>query len=168
MEINISYHTPPGLFDPDKRPPGHVLDPIIRSAAQFASRVLEQAGVPHRVRRIDGRDDTEADQRFYGTVIIPGGDAGECEPIPYGWTTGVPGHESCWHGFNTFRTKTGTGTGEEPAPGQAAAATVVETWREMGLITSFADSCAPGQEKNDPGRAGTQPDGAAGTQEARP
>ena len=157
---HISYHTPPGLFDPGRRPPGHVLDPIIRSAAHFASRILEQAGVPHRVRRIDGRDDTQADQRFYGTLIIPGGDAGECEPIPYGWTTGIPGHESCWHGFNTFR----TGTGAKSAPGQAAAATVVETWREMGLITISEDGGDRGMDRNEPlqmdAHAGGKPDRA--------
>ena len=159
---HISYHTPPGLFDPGRRPPGHVLDPIIRSAAHFASTVLEQAGVPHRVRRIDGRDDTQADQRFYGTLIIPGGNSGTCGAIPYGWTAESPGHGEKpgdgdrWHGSNTLR----TGTGEEPGPGRAAAAAVVETWREMGLITISEDGGDRGEPLQTGAHAGGEPDRA--------
>ena len=138
---HISYHTPPGLFDPGRRPPGHVLDPIISSAVRSASSALERAGVPHRVLRIDGRDDVQAGHRFYGALIIPGGDSGMCGAIPYGWTAESPGHGENpgdgdrWHGFNTLR----TGTGEKPGPGRAAAATVVLAWREAGLITRFED-----------------------------
>ena len=56
METLIRYRTPGDLFNPGKRPPGHVLDPIIRSAARTASETLQELGVQHRTEYIDGRD----------------------------------------------------------------------------------------------------------------
>ena len=168
---HISYHTPPGLFDPGRRPPGHVLDPIISSAVRSASSALERAGVPHRVLRIDGRDAVQAGRRFYGALIIPGGDSGMCGAIPYGWTAESPGHGENpgdgdrWHGSNTLR----TGTGEKPGPGRAAAAAAVLAWREAGLITRFENGGDRGtdhrMDRREPlqmdARAGGEPDRAA-------
>ncbi len=162
METLISYRTPGDLFNPEKRPPGHVLDPIIRSAVRTASATLEELGVPHRAEYIDGRDSrnhTSGTEKFYGALIILAGPGQEPVPIPYGWAQEDPAQDGAapsWKNLHTCPAGCGQSPDQSPDqntcqnPGEdctAAASvvqTVVRTWEEMGLVSTLYS--APGAE----------------------
>ena len=148
MEILISYRTPGALFNPEKRPPGHVLDPIIRSAVRTASSTLQELRVPHRTEYIDNRDDTGGTDQFYGALIILAGPEEESAPIPYGWALeNQPqgGERPRWKNLHACSAGSGQDTGQNQNQGQehAAAASVVravvQTWKELGLVSTLRD-----------------------------
>ena len=151
METLISYRTPGDLFNPEKRPPGHVLDPIIRSAVRTASGTLQELGVPHRTEYIDGRDGPRGTDQFYGALIILADPEDECVPIPYGWALEDPaqdGETPRWKNLHACRAGCGQSPDQNPYqnPGENCAAetpavqtvaeTVVRTWKEIGLVST--------------------------------
>ena len=71
MDIVIKYKLPQEIFNQNKRPPGHVCDPLIRQAARTATKLLEDLGLPHQVTYVDQRDHPRADTpiAFYGVQI---------------------------------------------------------------------------------------------------
>lgn len=154
METLISYRTPGDLFNPEKRPPGHVLDPIIRSAVRTASETLQELGVPHRTEYIDRRDSRDGHReagQFYGALIILAGPGQESVPIPYGWALEDPAQDGGaprWKNLHACS----AGCSQNPDqnqcdnPGQnpggdcpaaaSAVQTVVRTWKEIGLVST--------------------------------
>jgi hypothetical protein len=149
METLISYRTPGDLFNPGKRPPGHVLDPIIRSAARTASETLQELGVQHRTEYIDGRDGRDGRDgpgetgQFYGALIILAGPGQESVPIPYGWAlegAAQDGETPRWKNLHACRAGCSQDPGENPGQDCPAAAsavrTVVRTWKEIGLVST--------------------------------
>ena len=140
MDIVIQYQLPQEIFNENKRPPGHVCDPLIRQAARTAKKVLEELDLPHQVRYVDQRDHPRANKpiAFYG-VQIDLEDPGEgCESLWYGWTRLWGGR---WNGAQSCRTNSAR---DFPAT-QGAAAQVIEAWRKKGLIANFHDDggCLP-------------------------
>ena len=154
METLISYRTPGDLFNPEKRPPGHVLDPIIRSAVRTASATLQELGVPHRAEYIDGRDSrdhTSGTEKFYGALIILADPGQESVPIPYGWALEDPAQDGAapsWKNVHTCRARCGQNPCKNPCERRAEDAsvvrTVVRTWKEVGLVST--SHSAPGAE----------------------
>ena len=161
METLISYRTPGDLFNPEKRPPGHVLDPIIRSAVRTACSTLQELGVPHRTEYIDdrdGRDGPRGTGQFYGALIILAGPEQECVPIPYGWALEDQAQDRekpRWKNLHACR----AGSSPNPCgnPGQNCAAetpavrtvvqTVVRTWKEIGLVSTIGSTLQGEKEK---------------------
>ena len=132
--IVIQYHLPQKIFNENKRPPGHVCDPLIRQAARTARKILEDLGFPHQVRYVDQRDHPRANMpiAFYGVQIDLEGPGEGCERARYGWTR-LWGDR--WDGRQSCRTHF---TQDFPAS-HTAVAKVIEAWRKKGLIASLHD-----------------------------
>ena len=88
MDITIQYHLPQGMFNENKRPPGHVCDPLIRQAAKTATKLLEELDLPHHLKYVDQRDQPRANKpiAFYGVQIDLEDPVEGCESLWYGWT----------------------------------------------------------------------------------
>ena len=134
MGIVIKYQLPLEIFNENKRPPGHICDPLIRQAARTARKVLEDLGLPHRIRYVDQRDEPRADTpiAFYGVQINLEGPGENREIARYGWTRlwgdrWSPAQSCMTHIARDF-----------PAA-HASVAHVIEAWRKKGLVTSLHD-----------------------------
>ena len=103
MDTGIQYQLPQEMFNENKRPPGHVCDPLIRQAARTATKVLEELNLPHQIRYVDQRDHPQANMpdAFYGVQIDVEGPEDGCESARYGWTNRLG---SQWEGAQTSRT----------------------------------------------------------------
>ena len=134
MDIVLQYQLPQEIFNENKRPPGHVCDPLIRQAAMTAKKVLEELGLPHQVRYVDQRDHPRADTpiAFYGVRVDMEGPGEGCERARYGWTR-VWGDR--WNGAQSSRPHSAP---DLPAA-RTAAVQVIKAWRKKGLIASFHD-----------------------------
>ena len=134
MDTSIQYQLPQEMFNENKRPPGHVCDPLIRQAARTAAKVLEEMNLPHQVKYVDQRDLPHANtpDAFYGVQIDVVSPEDCPESARYGWTNRLGGR---WEGEQTSRTHH---TGYLPIT-YTAMAQVISAWREKGLITHFHD-----------------------------
>ena len=134
MDITIQYRLPREIFNENKRPPGHVCDPLIRQAARTATKLLEDLDLPHQVRYVDQRDQPRANTpiAFYGVQIDLEGPGEGCESLRYGWTNRCG---DLWDGAQSCRPHSAR---DFPATHHAVAQ-VIEAWRKKGLIASFHD-----------------------------
>ena len=135
MDIVIKYKLPQEIFNQNKRPPGHVCDPLIRQAARTATKLLEDLGLPHQVTYVDQRDHPRADTpiAFYGVQIDLEAPGEGRRRARYGWTRSWGGR---WAGAQSCRRHSAL---------DSPAAQVIEAWRKKGLIASFHDvgGCLP-------------------------
>ena len=132
IDTGIQYQLPQEMFNENKRPPGHVCDPLIRQAARTATKVLEELNLPHQITHVDQRDDPQANMHitFYGVQINLEGSGQGCESIRYGWTNRRKGR---WDGAQFCRTHF-----SRPFPlTYNTMAEVIAAWKQKGLISHF-------------------------------